>query len=70
MRRNSDGKEPVMQKQDRIKSPSDTTLYTPVLKQSKKMDNMIDKISNFVESVRLENNGRNSSTPVLQRGRE
>ena len=44
---------------NRIKSPSDTTLYTPALKKT--LDNankvvdreLIDKISEFVESVRF-----------------
>ena len=38
----------------RIKLPSDTTLYTPALKQNKDNNFIIDKISNFVESVRME----------------
>ena len=44
-----------------IKSPSDSTLYTPALKRItnvsdvKTANNIIDKISNFVESVRLDN---------------
>ena len=39
------------------KSPSDSTLYTPVLKrlhQGRQMNNMIDRISNFVEGIHME----------------
>ena len=36
----------------KVKSPSDTTLYTPALKQSKENQNIIDQISNFVEGIR------------------
>ena len=34
-----------------IKSPSDTTLYTPALKRATKENDVIQKISNFIESV-------------------
>ena len=37
-----------------IKSPSDSTLYTPALKKGKQADNLINKISAFVENIRLE----------------
>ena len=38
-----------------IKSPSDSTLYSPALKQmSNEEVTLIDKISNFVESIRLD----------------
>ena len=36
-----------------IKSPSDTTLYTPALKKNKQVSNAIERISDFVESMRL-----------------
>ena len=37
---------------EKIKSPSDTTLYTPALMKSKQNQNVIDQISNFVEEIR------------------
>ena len=37
-----------------VKSPSDSTIYTPALRKAKETDNLIEKISDFVESVRLE----------------
>ena len=43
-----------------LKSPSDTTLYTPVLKRGKKANNLIDRISDFVESIRLETESEDS----------
>ena len=36
-----------------IKSPSDTTLYSPVLKKGVVRNNLIDKISDFVENIRI-----------------
>ena len=36
---------------NKIKSPSDTTIYIPGLNKVQRNDNMIDKISNFVETV-------------------
>ena len=39
-----------------VKSPSDTTLYAPLLKKkdgNSNSSNIIDKISNFVESIRM-----------------
>ena len=47
-------------KSTNVKSPSDTTLYTPALKRGYKADNTIQKISNFVESLRLSSVGRDS----------
>ena len=32
-----------------VKSPSDSTIYTPALKKAREMENLIEKISNFVE---------------------
>ena len=43
-----------------IKSPSDTTLYTPALKKIKETDRALDQISNFVEGIRLQNSSRSS----------
>ena len=39
------------------KSPSDTTLYTPALKKAKDSNEMLNKITNFVESIRIESMG-------------
>ena len=42
-----------------IKSPSDTTIYAPALNKLAKQagtEHMIDRISNFVEGIRLETN--------------
>ena len=42
-----------------IKSPSDTTIYAPLLQKSQRADNeIIDQISNFVESVRVSQDGK------------
>ena len=42
-----------------IKSPSDTTIYSPALRRMSNEDvSLIEKISNFVESIRLD--GKNS----------
>ena len=50
------------------KSPSDTTLYAPVLKMisegKQEQDVLIDRISNFVESIRMEDReARRMTTP-------
>ena len=47
-----------------FKLPSDTTLYSPGLRKatSDQEDNLIEKISNFVENIRLENNRRSVSS--------
>ena len=40
-----------------VKSPSDSTLYTPALQmpsKSKNVDNLLNTITNFVESVQIE----------------
>ena len=37
-----------------VKSPSDTTLYTPSLKMKSDTDTVINRISNFVEGIRLD----------------
>ena len=48
---------------EKIKSPSDTTLYNPALKRAACADDIIDKISNFVESIRIESEmGREGNT--------
>lgn len=41
----------------KLKSPSDTTIYAPVMRLQKDNTEMIDKISNFVEAIRLEHEG-------------
>ena len=54
-----------------VKSPSDTTLYTPALKQGRgsrsDADWLINQISNFVESIRLETSGRKGERSDLDR---
>ena len=37
-----------------IKSPSDTTIYVPALQRGRETQNAITKISNFVETMRLD----------------
>ena len=46
------------------KSPSDTTLYTPALRRNRRSLDAISKISNFVESMRLEEDDRGARTRV------
>ena len=49
-----------------IKSPSDTTIYTPALKKANeatKVSDIINKITNFVESIRMDSDIRSRSTP-------
>ena len=49
-----------------IKSPSDTTIYAPALKkisESNQASNVIDKISNFVEIIRMEADDNCRTTP-------
>ena len=48
-----------------IKSPSDTTLYTPALKKGIDKLNLIDRISDFVEGIRLETTGSNGGQRSL-----
>ena len=44
-----------------VKSPSDTTIYSPGLRKVNRQDvSLIEKISNFVESIRLEDRNSNS----------
>ena len=59
-----------------VKSPSDTTLYLPGLHKANNEDvSLIEKISNFVESIRLDSNrnalrkdkGRDSCAPSTSR---
>ena len=57
---------------NRVKSPSDTTIYTPGVRRTPEKINqdidrvLIDKISNFVESVRLQGKGDNTSKQTSQ----
>ena len=45
-----------------VKSPSDTTIYTPALRKLNNDDiSLIEKISNFVESIRLDTTKRRDS---------
>ena len=37
-----------------VKSPSDTTIYVPALKHGKRVDDVVNKISDFVESIHIE----------------
>ena len=51
-----------------VKSPSDTTLYVPALKPAKGGNNqgsfdMINKISDFVEAIRMEGDGKKKNEP-------
>ena len=46
--------EPVNAQMGTVKSPSDTTLYTPAMKKRVEGTNMINRFSDFVESIRLE----------------
>ena len=45
---------PVNTRMGTVKSPSDTTLYTPAMKKRVEGMNMINRISDFVESIWLE----------------
>ena len=38
----------------KLKSPSDTMIYAPVMRMQKDNNEMIEKISNFVEAIRFE----------------
>ena len=44
----------VARNPEQAKSPSDTTLYTPTLKKGRDNNEILNKITNFVESIRLE----------------
>ena len=46
-----------------IKSPSDTTIYTPALCRNRDQDEVFDKISKFVEQVRINMSGGRRKTP-------
>ena len=52
---------------DRIKSPSDTTLYAPAVRRvicdGKDESNMIEKISTFVESIRVSEKDKSEAGP-------
>ena len=55
----------LMPKLNTIKSPSDTTIYAPAMKLADRQNcKIIDKISNFVESVRFEQTNRDNETRV------
>ena len=56
-----------------IKSPSDTTLYTPAMKKlindgKNNKDHIIDRISNFVEEIRIETTRDMPATPATPPG--
>ena len=60
--RNKNRNIPQSPNTNKLKSPSDTTIYIPGLKKAIASDgheniNLIDRISNFVENVRLETTG-------------
>ena len=48
-----------------IKSPSDTTLYKPAFKVNTEGQAIIDKISNFVEGIRIESDHKRRSSPTV-----
>lgn len=43
----------IQNNRSQVKSPPDTTLYTPALKKATKENNATQEISNFVDSIRL-----------------
>ena len=43
----------VARNPEQIKSPSDSTLYTPALKKGRESNEILNKITNFVESIQL-----------------
>ena len=56
-----------------IKSPSDTTIYVPALHKINEADNaeeIMDKVSNFVESMRIENQHKHFGSSGKQRDRQ
>ena len=54
---------------NKLKSPSDTTIYALGLNKVQRNDQMIDKISNFVEMVRLEMSQQDEmQSPVMHKG--
>ena len=62
-----EGNQVNLEKEDLIKSPSDTTLYTPTFRKGVQENAIIDKISNFVESIRIE--GQSSEQSARDRDR-
>ena len=63
----------MSQKDRHIKSPSDITLYSPALKKASNKDEFVsamDKISNFVESIRLSNERKQSHNGRLKSSRD
>ena len=60
------------QRKELMKLPSDTTLYAPALKkasENKHTDQLMEKISNFVESIRLETVQRGNDGPSTSSSR-
>ena len=51
-----------------VKSPSDSTLYTPALHKEVAQNNAVNQISNFVENIRFEQ-VTSSKTSTPERGR-
>ena len=49
----------VPQRTSVIKSPSDSTIYTPALRQCRVNENAIDQISDFVDNIRLQSKQQN-----------
>ena len=48
------GNTPIQRRSPLVKSPSDTTLYTPALRKVKETSDVINQISNFVDEMRIE----------------
>ena len=61
--RTSRGKNANKEVELAAKSPSDTTLYTPALKKAKDSNEMLNKITNFVDSIRIESTGAAQVSP-------
>ena len=52
------------------KSPSDSTLYTPALRQGKVDNQIINRISNFVDNIRLETQGSSENSAHKDQSRK
>ena len=50
-----------------MKLPSDSTLYMPALRHEKNDDDIINKISNFVDDIRIQSCDRTTRTPTPKR---
>ena len=66
-----DNQQHLHQNQNRkiVKSPSDTTIYSPGLRKAGQRDGgdyAIEKISNFVENIRLDNNRKSANVTNMQ----